>query len=120
MDWFDNTWASSDDGPWNEGPPSTDGVAFFTNAATVLTLKGPTPGFGNFVMFGGKLILADDAVADTCGSITANGHFIMGGEIEVTAKRRKKTVTIAARPYMNPAMERELPKLPEMWKNSIF
>ena len=47
----------------------------------------------------------------------------LGGRTTVMSgrrsKRKKKTVTIAARPYMNPAMERELPKLPDMWKDSI-
>ncbi|MCR4415291.1 MAG: hypothetical protein NUV77_23005 [Thermoguttaceae bacterium] len=32
---------------------------------------------------------------------------------------RYRKVTIAARPYMHPAFERERPKLPAMWKNSV-
>lgn len=32
---------------------------------------------------------------------------------------QKKTVTIAKRPYMNPALNQELPKLPAMWANSV-
>ena len=48
----------------------------------------------------------------------------LGGKTTVTSggpksKRMKRTVKIAARPYMTPAMNKELPKLPDMWKNSI-
>ncbi len=32
---------------------------------------------------------------------------------------RYRTVSIAARPYMHPAMAKEKPKLPAMWKDSI-
>ena len=35
-----------------------------------------------FIIFDGKLILADDADANTCGGVTADGHFSMGGTIE--------------------------------------
>ena len=34
-------------------------------------------------------------------------------------KRIKRNVHIAARPYMGPAMNKEIPKLPDMWANSI-
>lgn len=34
-------------------------------------------------------------------------------------KRRRRTVTIAARPYMQPAFQKELPKAPALWTNSI-
>ena len=34
-------------------------------------------------------------------------------------KRKKRKVSIEARPFMKPAEEKELPKLPDMWKNSI-
>ena len=34
-------------------------------------------------------------------------------------KRKKRRVKIAARPFMGPAFEREEPKLPAMWANSI-
>ena len=33
--------------------------------------------------------------------------------------RRKKRVKIRPRPYMGPAFEREQPKLPAMWANSV-
>ena len=35
------------------------------------------------------------------------------------ARRRKRKVRIAARPYMGPAFEQEKPKLPAMWRDSI-
>ena len=37
------------------------------------------------------------------------------------SRRRKKTrtVQIAARPYMRPALEKEQSKLPEVWRNSV-
>ena len=31
----------------------------------------------------------------------------------------KKRITIAARPYMHPALNKELPKLPAMWRDSV-
>lgn len=34
-------------------------------------------------------------------------------------KYKRKTVEIAARPYMNPALKQELPKLPAMWRDSV-
>ena len=33
--------------------------------------------------------------------------------------RRKRRITIAARPFMGPAFEREQPKLPAMWADSV-
>jgi hypothetical protein len=45
-----------------------------------------------------------------------------GGRSRVTAgrrRRRRRTVTIAARPFMGPAFEREKPKLPAMWRDSV-
>ncbi len=46
-----------------------------------------------------------------------------GGTSKIIRKRRgKKTVVSAeypARPFMRPALQRELPKLPAMWANSI-
>lgn len=38
-----------------------------------------------------------------------------GGKTKV----KDKNVRIAARPYMGPAFEKEKPKLPNLWKNSI-
>ena len=34
-------------------------------------------------------------------------------------RRRKRRVRIAARPFMGPAFEKEKPKLPAMWRNSV-
>jgi hypothetical protein len=34
-------------------------------------------------------------------------------------RRTVRTVTIAARPFIGPAMTQELPKLPGMWANSV-
>ena len=34
-------------------------------------------------------------------------------------KRTKQTVRIAARPYMRPALEKEAPNLPNVWRNSV-
>ena len=35
------------------------------------------------------------------------------------SRRRKRRVMVRARPFMGPAMEREKPKLPAMWRDSI-
>jgi hypothetical protein len=46
-----------------------------------------------------------------------------GGTTTVARRRRGKRtdrrVRIAARPYMYPALEKERPKLPELWRNSV-
>ena len=46
-----------------------------------------------------------------------------GGTSRITTRRKgKRTVIsakIAARPYMQPALNKELPKLPAMWANSV-
>jgi hypothetical protein len=47
-----------------------------------------------------------------------------GGRTQVLVGRRRKrrkvrTVTIQPRPFMGPAFEREQPKLPQMWKDSV-
>ena len=34
-------------------------------------------------------------------------------------KRKSKKVTIQSRPFMHPAMDKELPKLPAMWRDSV-
>jgi len=34
-------------------------------------------------------------------------------------RRRKRRVRIRARPYMGPALAKEAPKFPKLWKNSI-
>jgi hypothetical protein len=42
-----------------------------------------------------------------------------GGTSRTVRRGRKKRVKIKARPYMGPAMEKEKPKLPHMWRNSV-
>ena len=42
-----------------------------------------------------------------------------GGTSRLVRRGRKKRVKIKARPFMGPAMEREKPKLPQMWRNSV-
>ncbi len=46
-----------------------------------------------------------------------------GGTTTVTRRRRgrrsERRVRIAARPYMQPSLEKERPKLPELWRNSV-
>jgi len=46
-----------------------------------------------------------------------------GSNVIATYRKRKvvskHTVNIKARPYARPALEKELPKLPEMWRNSV-
>ena len=34
-------------------------------------------------------------------------------------RRRKRRIRVAARPYMGPAMKKELPKLPKLWADSV-
>jgi hypothetical protein len=42
-----------------------------------------------------------------------------GGTTTLKGKYTKKTLRYAARPYMGPALEKEKPKLPALWRNSI-
>jgi len=42
-----------------------------------------------------------------------------GGTTQSNLRGKKRIVSIAARPYMGPAFEKEKPKLPAMWRNSI-
>jgi len=42
-----------------------------------------------------------------------------GGSGVVQRRGRRKRVTYASRPFMGPAMTKELPKLPAMWKDSV-
>ena len=42
-----------------------------------------------------------------------------GGITTVEHRRKKKRVHVSARPFMGPAFEREKPKLPAMWRDSI-
>ena len=91
--------------------------------------KPPTSRTGllkKFIFFG--YVPASDSVV--VGPIMLNSKsgdtprvLELGGKTTVASglksKRKKRTVKIAARPYMTPAMDKELPKLPDMWKNSI-
>ena len=42
-----------------------------------------------------------------------------GTSTMTTRKGKKKRITVAARPFMGPAYEKEQPKLPAMWAGSI-
>ena len=42
-----------------------------------------------------------------------------GGTSRMVRRGGKKRVKIKARPYMGPAMEKEEPKLPRMWRDSV-
>lgn len=46
-----------------------------------------------------------------------------GGKSTANSRRRgrriQRAVTVRARPFMRPAMKKELPKFPELWRNSI-
>jgi hypothetical protein len=59
------------------------------------------------------------------GSNTVPSILEYGGKTERTfwdekeRKRKSKNVTIQSRPFMHPAFDKELPKLPAMWKNSV-
>lgn len=54
---------------------------------------------------------------------TAPNVLEFGGKSEVRYRRRGKVVktraTIAERPYMGPALEKEQPKLPKRWAGSV-
>jgi hypothetical protein len=50
---------------------------------------------------------------------TAPSILEFGGTATVKGKKRKKNVTIQPRPFMGPALEKEKPGLPSMWKDSV-
>lgn len=55
---------------------------------------------------------------------TAPNVLEFGGRTVVTSRRRgrkadRRTVRIAARPYMRPALEKERSNLPAVWRNSV-
>ncbi len=54
---------------------------------------------------------------------TAPAALEYGGSSSTTTIRRGKRVRlpskVAARPFMHPALNKELPKLPAMWRNSV-
>ncbi len=43
----------------------------------------------------------------------------LGGAAVVTSRKRKRRANYAPRPFMGPAMERELPKFVGLWANSV-
>ena len=42
-----------------------------------------------------------------------------GGAATLKARGKRKRARFRARPYMGPAMEKEKPKLPQMWRDSV-
>ncbi|MCL4198983.1 MAG: hypothetical protein KJZ69_15955 [Phycisphaerales bacterium] len=77
-----------------------------------------------FILFGYDR-QSDSVVVGPVGfkASTAPRVLESGGTTTVTRRRRGKRterrVRIAARPYMTPALEKERPKLPELWRNSV-
>jgi hypothetical protein len=55
------------------------------------------------------------------GAVSDVGALRESGKSNVFNMRpiRKRRVTVAARPFMQPALTKELPKLPAMWANSV-
>jgi len=68
---------------------------------------------------------SDSVVVGPVGFKRSNVPHVLeyGGVTTVTRFRRGKIeqrrVRIAPRPYMGPALAKELPKFPELWRNSI-
>ncbi len=77
-----------------------------------------------FILFGYDR-QSDSVVVGPVGfkASTAPAVLERGGTTTVTrrrsGKRTERRVRIAARPYMNPALEKERPKLPLLWRNLI-
>ena len=42
-----------------------------------------------------------------------------GGVTSLTRQRKRQRATYRARPYMGPALDKEQPKLPAMWRDSV-
>jgi hypothetical protein len=79
-----------------------------------------------FIFFGydtarRSVVIGPTRLNSTSG--TAPGSLEHGGATAVSTRRRGRRVTVrakvSARPYMGPALQRELPKLPAMWANSV-
>jgi hypothetical protein len=82
--------------------------------ARLTSKTGETP---EILEHGGFLRLQQDTVLRVGGSgRDAKGRFTQGRRKKV---RKGTKLSIAARPYMGPAMDKETPKLPGMWENSI-
>ncbi len=56
-------------------------------------------------------------IGDAPAALEYGGHSTVVEGLR--SRRRKRRVKITARPYMGPAFEREIPKLPAMWRQSI-
>jgi hypothetical protein len=57
------------------------------------------------------------------GTLESLAALEYGGTSRITTRRKgKRTIVsakIAARPFMHPALQKELPKLPAMWRDSV-
>ena len=78
----------------------------------------------NLILFGYDE-RTDSVVVGPVGFKRSNVPHVLeyGGVTTVTEYRRgrlrRRRVRIAPRPYMGPALAKELPKFPELWRNSI-
>lgn len=43
----------------------------------------------------------------------------LGGSAFIIKRKKRKRIQYAARPFMGPALQKELPKLPGLWANSV-
>lgn len=79
-----------------------------------------------------KILFAYDSSAQSVviGPIRFNGKrgeapktLEHGGPVVIERKQKgrvtRKTVQVAARPFMAPAFQKELPRLPELWRNQM-
>lgn len=78
---------------------------------------GYEPGRGGVVIGPARL---DAKIGDAPAALEHGGRsqVTVGGRRKKT-KKGVKTVTIRARPYMGPALAKEQPKLPAMWRDSV-
>ena len=78
-----------------------------------------------FIYFGWDPVARSVVVGPTlAGSRTGAPEALEHGGMSVVstgrkARRVQRMVRIAARPYMQPAMMKEIPKLPAMWRDSV-
>jgi len=90
-------------------PPSSHtgllrrGIMFGYEASRKTVVIGPR-------RLGGKIGQAPDALEHGGTSVVVSG---------LRAKRKKRIVRIAARPFMGPAMAQEAPKFAGLWANSV-
>jgi phage gpG-like protein len=78
-----------------------------------------------FILFGYDR-RSDSVVVGPVGFRRSRSPHVLefGGRTTVESRRRggrrqKRTVRIAARPYMRPALEKERSQLPAVWRNSV-